>query len=120
MQLLDIGDRIWVNVPSHGYVGVGEVTGRVQPASTFSVKVGDKDVLFIDIAKKATYHREFIDDEEHCEYFVPVNWIHTVQIKDAVRELGFFGNQNTVCKPTTPKWRITVERLKEIFGIEQK
>ena len=26
-----------------------------------------------------------------------------------------FGNQNTVCKPTTPKWRTTVERLKEKF-----
>ena len=26
-----------------------------------------------------------------------------------------FGNQNTVCKPTTPKWRSTVERLKAHF-----
>lgn len=28
-----------------------------------------------------------------------------------------FGNQNTVCKPVTPKWRWTVDRLKELFAI---
>jgi hypothetical protein len=27
-----------------------------------------------------------------------------------------FGNRNTVCKPVTPEWRTTVERLKQIFG----
>lgn len=26
-----------------------------------------------------------------------------------------FGNQNTVCKPRTPRWRTTVERLKQRF-----
>jgi hypothetical protein len=30
-------------------------------------------------------------------------------------EIGLFGNQNTVCKPTTPKWRSTVDRLKQKF-----
>ncbi len=34
-------------------------------------------------------------------------------IEEAVNDIGLFGNQNTVCKPTTPKWRTTVERLKE-------
>jgi hypothetical protein len=38
-----------------------------------------------------------------------------VPLEKAVREIGLFGNQNTVCKPTTPKWRSTVERLKEKF-----
>jgi len=26
------------------------------------------------------------------------------------------GNRNTVRKPKTPKWRSTVERLKQLFG----
>ena len=30
-------------------------------------------------------------------------------------EVGMVGNQNTACKPTTPKWRTTVDRLKTIF-----
>ena len=59
------------------------------------------------------YHRAFIDDPERSDWFVPVRWIHSVPLDDAVNELGMFGNQNTVCKPTTPKWRTTVERLRE-------
>jgi len=38
-----------------------------------------------------------------------------VPLEKAVQEIGLFGNQNTVCKPTAPKWRFTVERLKEKF-----
>ncbi|SKB26201.1 hypothetical protein [Sphingopyxis flava] len=51
------------------------------------------------------------------EYFVSVKWLHTVPLADAVNEIGMFGNQNTVCKPTTPKWRTTVERLKERWRV---
>jgi hypothetical protein len=64
---------------------------------------------------KANYHREFADDPDHCEYFVPVQWLKTVPVAQAIREVGMFGNQNPVCKPSTPKWRATVERLKERF-----
>lgn len=32
-----------------------------------------------------------------------------------------FGNQNTVCKPTTKKWQSTVEKLKKYFpGFNQQ
>jgi hypothetical protein len=56
------------------------------------------------------------NDPERCEYFVPVHWLQTVPLEAAVQEIGLFGNQNTVCKPTVPKWRSTVERLKEKFS----
>jgi hypothetical protein len=46
---------------------------------------------------------------------VPVQWLQTVPLEEAVQEIGLFGNQNTVCKPPAPKWRSTVERLKEKF-----
>ena len=52
---------------------------------------------------------------------MPVQWLYTVDIEAAVQEVGMFGNQNTVCKPRTPKWRITVDRLKTIFpGYDEK
>ena len=54
---------------------------------------------------------------DRSEYFVPVRWLHSVPLDQAVNEIGMFGNQNTVCKPTTPKWRTTVERLKERWRI---
>ncbi|TFH85010.1 hypothetical protein EQG41_19240 [Billgrantia azerbaijanica] len=37
--------------------------------------------------------------------------------EDAFNEAGLFGNQNTVCKPTTPKWSHTVSRLKQVWRI---
>ena len=62
-----------------------------------------------------SYHRQFLNDPDRREYFVPVRWLQTVDIKNAINEIGLFGNQNTVCKPTTPKWRYTVDRLKKSF-----
>lgn len=35
--------------------------------------------------------------------------------QEAVDEIGFFGNLNSVCKPATPKWRHTIEKLKRSF-----
>lgn len=115
LQLLNPGDRIWVKVPGSGFVGVGRVTGRVQPASAFKVRTSEGEIAVLDAAKRGSYHRELLDDPERCEYFVPVHWLQTVPLERAVQEIGLFGNQNTVCKPTTPKWRSTVERLKEKF-----
>lgn len=114
LQLLSVGDRIWAKVPGAGFVGVGRVTGPVQPANDFVVPTpsGEQPALSV---LKADYHREFANDPDRCEYFVPMQWLQTVPVEKAVQELGMFGNQNSVCKPTTPKWRTTVERLKERF-----
>ena len=58
------------------------------------------------------------DDPENAEYVVKVQWIKTVRTSEAVKELGFFGNQNSVCRPLTEKWDFTVDRLKKCWGIE--
>ena len=115
LQLLGPGDRVWVKVPGSGFVGVGRATGRAQPAASFKVATPTGDVPVLEIAKGAIYQREFLNDPERCEYFVPVQWLQSVPLEKAVQEIGLFGNQNTVCKPTTPKWRSTVDRLKERF-----
>ena len=122
LQLLSPNDRIWVNVPGTGYVGVGVVTGAVEPVSTFQVTTlaGLKPIL--DVAKKGHYHVEFANDLDKCEYFVPVKWLQTVPLANAIHKLGMFGNQNSVCRPTAQRWRITVDRLKELlpnFGSEK-
>jgi hypothetical protein len=88
-----------VKVPGSGFVGVGRVTGRAQPAADFRVTTPQGEVPVLDIAKGANYHRELADDPERCEYFVPVQWLQTVPLDKAVQEIGLFGNQNTVCKP---------------------
>jgi hypothetical protein len=52
-----------------------------------------------------------------CEYLVGVKWLKHVAVSAAIHEVGFFGNQNTVCKPKTKKWGHTVERLKQRFAV---
>ncbi len=115
LQLLNSGDRVWVKVPGFGFVGVGRVTGPRQRASTFTVRTPERERPVLDVAKRADYHCEFLDDPERCEYFVPIRWLETVPLERAVQEIGMFGNQNTVCRPTSPKWRSTVDRLKQKF-----
>ena len=74
-------------------------------------------VLFVEEIQSdlATVYREAAEDPEKTERFVAVQWLDTVAEADAVSEVGLFGNQNTVCQPTTPKWRHTVERLQNHF-----
>ena len=75
--------------------------------------VGDRPAL--ETLKHADRYKQRADDPGKAEYFVRVAWLDTVPESKAVNELGLFGNQNTVCQPTTPKWRHTVDRLKTYF-----
>jgi len=115
LQLLSPGDRVWVNIPQQGYVGVGRVLGSSTPAADFTVMHDGVEVPVLEVATRANYHAEFVDDPERCDHFVSIEWLQTVSITQAVREVGMFGNQNTICRPTTPKWRWTIERLKQRF-----
>jgi hypothetical protein len=115
LYLLNPDDRVWVKVPGYGFVGVGRVTGRAQPAADFRIMTPEGEVPVLEVARGGSYHHELANDPERCEYFVPIQWLQTVPLESSFQEIGLFGNQNTVCKPTTPKWRSTVERLKERF-----
>jgi hypothetical protein len=115
LKLLKPDDRVWVKAPGFGFVGVGRVTGPSEPASSFRVNTPTGEMPVLETLKEGTYHREFADDPDRCEYFVPMRWLQTVPIERAINEPGLFGNQNTVCKPVTPKWPSTVARLQEHF-----
>jgi hypothetical protein len=110
-------DRVWVNVPGTGYVGVGRVTGRAAQAADFKLSGPNGEAPALEVLTKGNYHREYLADPERSEWFVPVEWIKVLPLEQAVQEIGFFGNQNTVCKPTTPKWRSTIDRLKDRLGV---
>ena len=115
LKLLSPGDRIWVKIPGTGYVGVGRVSEPVQSVNEFKVKTKDGERLALEVLSTAEKLGKKASDPERAEYFVRVEWLDTVPENKAVREVGLFGNQNTVCQPTTPKWRHTVERLKTFF-----
>ena len=119
LAVLEPGARIWVNVPGSGYVGVAVVTQSMQPVEEFTVPGdGGDPVPIVDVSRVAAGLRSAKDDPEVADYLVGVEWLKTVDPKQAIHEKGFFGNQNSVARPRAPKWDHTVERLTTRFGIE--
>ncbi|MCR8957344.1 endonuclease NucS [Variovorax sp. S2] len=115
LKLLSPGDRVWVKIPKKGYVGVGTVLESVQSVNDFKVQTESGEQPALIVLKHADLYLLTANDPERAEHFVRVQWLDTVSEDKAINEVGLFGNQNTVCKPTTPKWRHTVDRLKGVF-----
>ena len=113
LRTLQPGDRIWVNIPGTGYVGVGEVVSAYVRFDQFKVSQQGVETPIADLEVEAPE----MFDEEHGEHIVGVDWIKAVDLHEAVKELGFFGNQNTVSAPHDPKWNFTVERLKTLWKV---
>lgn len=115
LKLLSPGDRVWVKIPKKGYVGVGLVLESVQPVKGFNVQTDSGEQPALLVLKHAEKYRLTAEDPERAEYFVRVQWLDTVPESQGINDVGLFGNQNTVCQPTSPKWRHTIERLKLAF-----
>jgi hypothetical protein len=121
LGLLEPGNRIWVNVPGKGYVGVGSVLEPMIRVDQFKVKQDDGTQVLINqlpVSAPGMFHDQ--DDDEKAEYLVKVDWIETVPLDQAIKEKGFFGNQNTVAKPIAKSWSHTTERLKKRFGLQEQ
>ena len=116
LSLLSPGDRVWVNIPHTGYVGVGVVIETVQQAKAIAFTYDNALTPMKKLQLQGKYFYSE-DDPESAEYVVKVQWIKTVAASKAIKEIGFFGNQNTVCCPTAEKWNFTVDRLKKSWGI---
>jgi hypothetical protein len=115
LKLLKTGDRIWVRIPKVGYVGVGRVIDAVQDGEAFMVQHQGGARCILDVLSNGAALRAKAVDPECAERFVRVQWLDSVPQEQAFDELGMFGNQNTVCRPTTADWPSTVERLKTRF-----
>lgn len=115
LKMLSPGDRIWVNIPGTGYVSVGRVTESVQSVNDFKVNTNNGERPALDVLSTAEQLQVRAADPDRAEYFVRVEWLDTLPEKNAIKEVGLFGNQNSVCQPTSQRWRHTVERLKTFF-----
>ena len=115
LQMLDVGDRVWVQVPKTGYVGVGIVRSEAQSVNDFLVSQDGHEVPIHMAETVGDYLASGVDED--CSWFVGIDWLHTVPISKAIREVGFFGNQNSVAKPKSEKWEHTVARLRQLWEI---
>jgi hypothetical protein len=66
LYLLAVGDRIWVNAPGYGYVGVGRVMSGPITAAKFEVATTTGPRPALDMLTEGTYHREFVNDDRAC------------------------------------------------------
>jgi hypothetical protein len=116
--MLEPGASIWVNLPGNGYAGVGKVVDGVVPIDEFVVDDGSGGkVPITSLPIQAANLTTVAKDPEKAEHMVRVEWLKTVPENEAVKEKGFFGNQNSAAKPRAKRWLHTVERLKKRFEI---
>ena len=113
LMSLQPGERVWVNVPGTGYVGVGEVVNAAVPLEQFTVNIEGMETPIVEAETEPSW----MYDGEEGEYFVKVRWLKAVELHEAVKEIGFFGNQNTVARPRAQSWNFTVERLKTVWQV---
>ncbi len=120
LGMLEPNSRIWVNMPGGiGYVGVGKVVEGAVPIDDFLVDDGNgNQVALRQLPVKAANLTTQAQDPEKAEHVVRVEWIKTVPVHEAIREKGFFGNQNSAARPRSKAWIHTIDRLKTKFGIK--
>lgn len=111
LNILEPGGRVWVNIPQTGYVGVGRILEPPVKAENFIVD--GKPITEVEL--QGSYANR---DKGKEEFLVRVEWLKTVSMNEAIKEKGFFGNQNSAAKPKAKIWQHTVERLKKRFSVE--
>lgn len=90
LNQLEIGKRVWVNIPAKGYVGVGEVTNTAVKVDKFMVEKSDGAgiVPITELPLESPNIFENKDDEDKAEYLVRVKWLKTVDMNNAIKEKG--------------------------------
>jgi hypothetical protein len=106
------GNRVFAYVGSAGYVAIGTVTGSLQPLA--AVMVDSSSVL--DQPDLPAWMREqAAADGDMGEWIVPVEWVKTRPLADAVWQKGLFASQVTVCKLRDER---TIEHVCQAFGMQ--
>lgn len=98
------GARIWVYAPRTGYVGVGVTTGKAQVFENSHI-AGVSDLEW-----------DMQHDNGEPEWVLPVTWVETVSLDEAVWKKGMFANQNSACKLRNS---FTLSELMDAFGVDE-
>jgi len=112
-EKLAIGDIIAAFITDEGYVGVGKVLNTAVPINNFLYN--GKTLRGLPYINERLFDNS---ENENSEYVIRVDWLKTVDIKNAFwkKNYGLFANQLTRCslenQPTTIKF------LEECFHVE--
>ena len=116
LRHLKPGHRVFAYVGKVGYVGVGEVTGEMIAARDASVQVNGEHQSLLDQPepKKAWGERASSADPELTEMVVPVRWLDTRSLEEAVRGKGLFASQLPACRLRDEH---TIKTVESAFGL---
>ena len=64
LKYLSPGDRIWVNIPRKGYVGVGRVTEKRQRITEFEVESDEGRRPVLEVLSNAEEYRQYENDSD--------------------------------------------------------
>ncbi len=91
------GQRLWVAVPGHGYVGVGTVEGPAVPMAEALLEVDGVPRPVSELPLSGRY-RHCGGTNDDAEWLVPMRWERTVPLEQAVWHKGMYANQNIVTR----------------------
>lgn len=115
LRTLPIGARVFVCIPSVGYVGVGTVSGEAMRFDDAVLPINGNTVKMTELPLAGSYqHSNDADDND--EYIVPVDWIAKVPRSEAVWGKGYFANQHSACKLRN---RFTLDELTRRFDLAE-
>jgi len=115
IRTLEPGDIVVAYLKTHGYVGIGRVTGKAVKVNDF--KIDGKSLHQFDLKESNIFEN---CDNENSEYPVKIEWIKSVDSKDAKwkSKSGLFTIQ--AIKASLQGQRFTREFLETEFNIKFK
>jgi hypothetical protein len=118
LKKLPVGGCVFVNVPPHGYVGIGVVVGTAVPVRDFKVLIDGQPKPLADVAIRAPGLAKAAGaDDDDTEWVVPVSWVKTVAVSQAISFKGRYGNQNSATRLTHA---LTRETVLQRFGVTEE
>lgn len=119
LRNLRSGHRVFAYVGGAGYVGVANVIGEMAPLRELTVDVDGNEKPLLELPKVSPEIRDraLREDEESTEYGVPVRWLESRLLDDAVNQRGLFASQVTACKLRDER---TIEVLTSAFGVDDR
>jgi len=116
LNQLFVGARIFAMIPKKGYIGVGIVIEKSIPIKDFKIIENSKEKSILDVKLDCEAIKDNFENLELCEYLVKIDWIETIEEKNAYWEKGLRANQNSAFKL---KNKFTLEKLIETFKLEE-
>lgn len=109
--------RVFAYVGKVGYVGIGRVTGEMIPARDATVEIDGQSQPLLDQPELSTERWAYAasEDPEATEMVVPVEWLATRPLDQAVWEKGLFSSRITVCKLRDEH---TIKTVEQALGLD--